>query len=76
MFKGSLTSMLPEKYQALGYSLSEDEDILYLWNNCLLVHRYYSHGAQKETVIKDVEDREIMLNFKDYMKHIGHEDTD
>jgi hypothetical protein len=74
--KGSLTAMLPDKYQTLGYQLSEDEDFVYLLTPDKKSVVFSSHGVVMSKIEEVISKREILLNIDDYWLHIGHADTD
>lgn len=72
--KALITAMLPEKYQTLGYSLTEDEDFVYLVTPDKESIVFSSHGATMQKINESISERETQLNTEDYWKHLGNED--
>lgn len=71
---GNLTQLLKPEYREQGYTLSEDEDYLYLFRNDERQAVFSSHGATIERVHSFIESRNIRLNVQDYWSHLGNAD--
>ena len=74
MIAGNLTQLLRESHQKLGYSLSEDEDFIYLWQNGQRLAVYNAHAACLDKIDQFITDREIVENMNDFWMHQGRED--
>ena len=71
---GNITGLLKPQYRVYGYSLSEDEDFLYLHLDGKQIAVFSSHRMTLEQVEKFIESHRIAENLNDYWKHLGQAD--
>ena len=58
MLYGNLTELLKKEQREAGYSLTEDEDFLYVWHGLKRLAVFNAHAACLDKVDKFIADRE------------------
>ena len=58
MFYGNLTELLKMEQRKAGYSLTEDEDFLYVWHGLKRLAVFNAHAACLDKVDKFIADSE------------------
>ncbi len=56
---GNLTHLLPGKYQTAGYTLSEDEDCIYVYFKGKHLKTFSSHRTNLSAITEFIENRII-----------------
>jgi hypothetical protein len=71
--KGDTTALLDQKYQDLGYSLEEDEDVLEVKLKSITIGRFAAHGVSMPTINEFIKHHNIANGLEDWQLHQGRE---
>jgi hypothetical protein len=59
--KGYLSALLPQRLLDRHYTLTEDDEFVYVWHSNLRVFTFSAHGATMEAITQEIDLREKSL---------------